>query len=288
MSRTIADGNSKATGCLYCWLILAALLLAGCSGPSRQWGNALAPDLQHAALADFTRIAERDKRCPTTMIADAALTYTSPVASRSVSGFLQFSLPEDYKFVITNPLGQIFWAVAGDRRQYQIVDTTKRLYATGKLQTLVLNNELPLFLVQNSWGEWLMARNHFSSSRVIAVRSDNEHRGVWFTVEKSLVEGRYEHLLIDLGRQILLQRVLADRSGDTLATVSYNKIGKKIDKGQCVQPEHITITGLDYGSTIELRLSAIEFQPGKKSYHLPRPPRYRQSFSADEISIKER
>ncbi len=221
------------------------------------------------------------------MIADAALSYTSPVTSQSVSGFLQFSLPESYKFVITNPLGQIFWAVAGDRKQYQIVDTTKQLYTTGELQTLVLNNELPLFLVQNNWGEWLMARNHFSGSRVIAIRSDNKHRGVWFTVENSILEGRYEHLLIDLNRQILLQRILTDRSGDILAAISYNEIGNKINKGKCVQPAHITITGLDYGSTIELHLSAIEFQPGKKSYHLPKPPRYRQSFPVDTISVKE-
>ncbi len=263
------------------------MLLTGCASQSGQWGDTLDPGLQSAALADFTRIAERDKTCPGTMIADAALTYTSPVASRSVSGFLQFSLPESYKFVITNPLGQIFWAVAGNRKQYQIINATEQLYTTGKLQTLVLDNELPLFLVQNNWGEWLMARNHFSSSRVLAVRSDTEHRGVWFTVENSILEGRYEHLLIDLGRQVLLQRILTDRSGDMLAAISYDKIGKRIDRARCIQPEHITINGLDYGSTIELRLSAIEFQPEKRSYHLPKPPQYRQDFSADDIPVKK-
>ncbi len=257
--------------CLLCY----QLLLTGCGNKLKQWGEPLATDKQNTIINDFTQMTKRDSACPTTMIADLAITYTSPIARRAVSGSLQFSLPDDYKFVVTNPLGQILWAVVGNRKQFQTIDTSKRIYRSGELQSLLLEHQLPLFLVQNNWGEWLMGRNLFDSSRIVDIRQDNDQRGLWFTVKTSILAGEYEHLLIEPKRQLLLQRIITDRSGDPLAAITYTRSSTKIDKGQCMQPEHITISGLSYNSTIDLQLTAIEFQPKKKDYSLPAPPQYR-------------
>ncbi len=260
---------------IYCAFLCCQLFLASCSSKMTQLGEPLAAGSEKKAISDFTRIVRRDKACPATMIADLAITYNSPINKQAVSGLLQFSLPDNYKFVVTNPLGQIFWAVAGNRKHFQTIDTTERVYSSGELQTLILKHQLPLFLTQNNWGEWLMGRSNFDRSRIVAIRQDNDQRGLWFTVRTGIVAGEYEHLLIDQKRQLLLQRIIADRSGDPLAIITYAPINAKIDKEQCIQPEHITISGLSYNSTIDLQLSAIEFQPEKKSYSLPAPPQYR-------------
>ncbi len=259
---------------LLCWL----LFLAGCSSTGKQWGEPLATDQQHRFISDFTQMTRRDNACPATMITDLAITYTSPLTKRSINGFLQFSLPDNYKFVVTNPLGQIFWAVAGNRKQYQTINTAERLYHSGELQSLILKHQLPLFLTQNNWGEWLLARNRFSKEKIVDIRHDKDNRGIWFTVKTSVLKGEYEHLLIEPDLQVLLQRIIVDRSGEELATIIYDRTNTKIDKDQCIQPEHITITGLAYNSSVELWLSAIEFQSEKKSYNLPAPPHYRHIF----------
>ncbi len=271
------------TFCLLCTI----LLLSSCSNKNGHWGDPLAAGEKNKVINDFEQMVKRDAACPPTVIADLAINYTSPLINQSVNGFLQFSLPENYKFVITNPLGQIFWAAAGDRTQYQIIDTTQRLYSTGDMQTLVLKHQLPIFLLQNNWGEWLLARNQFTSAKILTIRQDNDGRGVWFTVKNDILQGGYEHLLIEPDNQVLLQRIIADRSGDLLATITYDRINKKRDKGQCIQPEHITITGLNYGSSIELWLSAIEFQAEQKRYRLPHPPSYRHISATSNLPLNK-
>lgn len=208
------------------------------------------------------------------MIADLAITYSSPLQQKSLSGYLQFSLPGSYKFALTNPLGQVFWAVAGDRKTYQAIDTTQHLVTSGTMKALILQNQLPLFLIQNDWGDWLMARNRIDSTHIVDIHKDLDERGMWFTLRHPSLYGSYEHLLIEPEQQILLQRILADRDGDRLAVVTYEQFPERTDSGQCVQPGHITVTGLDYGSRIELELTAVEFQPEKQQYTLPKPPQY--------------
>lgn len=255
-------------------LSVLTLLIAGCASQT-QWGSSVIPELQPTLRTSFDQLRQRDKACPNTMIATLTIKYSSPLQTKSVSGDLQFSLPENYKFIVTNPLGQLFWAVAGNRKHYQILNTTEQLYTSGGVESLILRNQLPLFLLHNNWGEWLMARNQTERLKITDIREDPAGRGIWF-VTKDTLHGTYEHLLVNTDQQNLLQRILSGRDKEQFATITYSKIPKRDDLTQCVQPGHISITGLDYGSSIELEFSEIEFQREQSQYTLMKPPLYRQ------------
>ncbi len=167
------------------------------------------------------------------------------------------------------------WAVAGDSKYYQIVDTTRRVFTSGGVNSLFLRNNLPLFLTHKNWGNWLMARN--DSSRLIDIRNDK--RGIWFTVETTQSDQTHEHLLIDSEQLFLLQRIIIDQEDKKLAHIYYSHFRKKtVDGIECVQPEKITIKDLDYGNNITLELADLELKKGPKEYTLPKPSSYPHKY----------
>ncbi len=264
--------------------ILCTLLFSGCAGTPR-WSGELVPEpdaQRHAALLDS--LVARDRTCPPTLLADLKIDYHSPVDDRKLQGFLQFSLPENYKFVVTNPLGQMVWATAGDRQHYQTVNTLRHQYIEGGMDSFVLTNKLPVFLLESDWGSWLTGRLQYGADRIVDIRNDPETPGIWITVKTDSAGGPLDHLLIDPAEALVLRRTITDADNTELATISYRNIlpvknsGAEESAARCKQPHHITVSGLPWGSRIELQLTNTETRSVSKSYSLPMPPRYFRQY----------
>lgn len=260
------------------------LLLGGCAR-NGQWSGTLVPEETAPQLATvLDTMAARDALCPKTLVADVQVDYESPLEKLKLQGFLQFSLPGNYKFIVTNPLGQLVWGTAGNRRHYQAINTLKKEYIEGGMDSFVLKNKLPIFLIQSHWGNWLTGRVSYGAKRIVDIREDKENRGVWITVKTDSPEGPWEHLLINPQLQQLVERVITDLDNDELATVNYSDMeipapeNPDEDTVQCRQPGTITITGLPWNSRIELNLSRIETRHEEESYSLPRPARYFRQY----------
>lgn|GEM_PF-1734867 len=279
--------NSYKCRALRCAAVLGIavpLLLGGCAREG-QWSGTLVPGEsapQFATVLD-TMVA-RDALCPQTFVADVQVDYESPRENRKLQGFLQFSLPGNYKFIVTNPLGQLVWGTAGNRRHYQVINTMEKKYVEGGMDSFVLRNKLPVFLIQSPWGNWLTGRVSYGANRIVDIRKDKENRGVWITVKTNSSEGPRDHLLINPQLQQLVERVITDLDNDELATVNYSDMKTPTpenpteEMAQCLQPGSITISGLPWNSHIGLNLSRIETRRGEESYSLPQPARYFRQY----------
>ncbi|MBM9519801.1 hypothetical protein JWG39_08215 [Desulforhopalus vacuolatus] len=287
MQKSTTSNKHRTFRCAAVLGIVVTLLLGGCAREG-QWSGTLVPGEdapQFAAVLDA--MAARDALCPKTLVADLQVDYESPLEKRRLQGFLQFSLPGNYKFIVTSPLGQMVWGTAGNRRHYQVLNTMTKQYIEGGMESFVLNNKLPFFLIQSQWGNWLTGRvssEAHRAHRIVDIRKDKENRGVWITVKTNSSEGPRDHLLINPERQQLIERVITDLENNELATVSYSDMKTPAPENpdeetvQCLQPGAVTITGLPWNSHIGLNLSRIETRRGEESYSLPQPVRYFRQY----------
>ncbi len=252
--------------------MLAAVLLAGCA--RKPWTDPLAGSEAEAVIQLVDSLVARDMECGDTLEGDLILFYQNPFEKQALSGFLQFSMPSSYKFVITNPIGQPVLAVAGDQNSFQAINIFERSYLAGSLQSFGLRNDIPSHFLKNDWGPWLTGRNLLAGRMITDIRKDRDSRGVWLTFENKNQAGLH-HLLLDMEEEIFPVRILEDGSGRKVVEVTYNNW---ITLEGCRQPLEINITGLDYGTNIHMELSDVTLIDERKTFRLQPPPGYIKQF----------
>lgn len=254
-------------------LIMTASL-GGCAG--KPWGTALEGERLDQTREKLSAMAAETRRCGESLDADLALFYSDPLEKRALSGYLMFSRPGSYKFVVANPLGQTILAIAGDRTAYQSVNVVDRLYLEGSVQSFGLRHNLPQEFLGGNWGEWLTGSSERAVESITAIREDKDKRGLWVSYGHHRPEpAGTTHLLWDLENHTILTTLLENEGGELIAAIAY---GERMESESCRQPQSVHITGLDYGIDIRLQLSNIQFKPEKKRYRLPIPNGYQQQY----------
>lgn len=256
---------------LLCTLLL--LVINGCA--KKPWTDPLKEEASISAKSLIDSATARDKLCQKTVESDLALFYSNPIGKKAVEGYFLFSPPDSYKFIVTNPFGQTSWAVAGNQKKYQILNPVKYQYTAGSLDSFGIRNNIPPFFFQGEWYAWLTAHSKYTSEETTTVRADNSNRGIWFSMQPDVINGNIAHVLLDPENLLVLENVVTTESEKELVTFIYSEFEKI---GDCYQPQSITITGLDYGTEIRLRLKNIALLDEVKKYKLPVPPHYFKQY----------
>jgi len=237
------------------WLVLPLLILlmTGCAG--KPWTTPVT-DAETAVITQtFKEMQQRDDSCPRCLDAKATLYWDGPGEDRAVSGFFLLMLPASVKFVVTNPLGQPLYAVVSNGQGFQSINTTLKQHVSGELSDLMRQYDIPESLLSAHWGYWLLGRLHERGAMIEAISQDESGRGVWVTLRYPDEEALAKcHLLMQPDGKKLLARVLVDRQGDTVATLSYD-YGTSRDN--CPSVSRISVTGLPYGSRLNIDFAEI-------------------------------
>lgn len=255
-------------------ILLAILTFSGCAG--RPWTTALEGDRFNETSQLVEALLVDNLSCGQSLDGDLALFYADPLDKKALSGYLQFSMPGSYKFVVANPFGQTVLAIAGDQKAYQAIIVPEQKYLTGSIQSFGLRHDLPTEILGGPWGEWLTARNLRPVNTITAIHEDKNSRGLWISFRHNSKEpSGMSHLLLEQDSNLPLARILENGTGRIVAEVTYSNW---IDQGKCRQPQEINITGLDYGIDIRLKLTNVRMTGETKKYTLPVPPGYIQQF----------
>lgn len=248
-------------------LLPITLFFTGCA--EKPWTDPLKTTQAEATAELIDSLAARDATCGKTLEGDLSLFLVTPLGNMALSGFLQFSLPSSYKFIVSNPLGQPLLAVAGNQESYQAINAPRKKYLEGSINSFGVRNKIPEPFLAGSWGEWLTGRNHLDSQAITDIRHDRNTRGIWITFQnKNSHPTVTEHLLLDPEEELIIARILENGEGKTVAHIDY---ANWMVRRRCRQPLNINITGLEYGSNIRIELSDILISDEVSSYHLPTP-----------------
>jgi hypothetical protein len=248
-------------------LLYLFFLLAGCG--KKQWLDPLQDQALEETAARLDQITASQSRCSKTLNADLALYYSSPLQEIAQDGFFQFSQPSSFKFVITNPLGLPVWAVAGDQKNYQILNTMSTQFVRGTTKAFGIRNKIPDYIIRGSWADWIMGINSYPSDQFLSIEPDVQNRGVWVTIQA--VDTHQIRSLMDLESGLIIERRISSKSGREVAKINYSEY---LQSASCFQPKSILITGLDYGTTVRLVFSDVVLEEKPASYSLHPPPHY--------------
>lgn len=248
-------------------LLPFALFFTGCA--YKPWTAPLQTKQAEATAQLIDSLAARDVACGKTLEGDLALFLETPLGNMALSGFLQFSLPSSYKFVVTNPLGQPLLAVAGNQEWFQAINAPRKKYMEGSINSFGVRNKIPELFLAGSWGEWITGRNFLGSQAITHIRHDRSTRGIWVTFQnKNSNQTVTEHLLLAPEEELIIARILENREGKKVAQIDY---ANWMPQRSCRQPLDINITGLEYGSNIRITLSDVLLFDEVSSYRLPTP-----------------
>ncbi len=251
---------------------LVPFFLAGCA--SKPWTEPLKETEADSAIQLVDALVARDAACGGTLEGDIVLFYQNPLEKKALSGFLQFSMPSSYKFVMTNPFDQPVLVIAGDQKSFQAIDTLSKNYLEGSIRSFGLRNDIPAYFLKSNWASLLTGRNQLSSQTITDIRNDRDSKGIWLTFQSQEQTGVH-HLLLDREQEVVLVHILENEHGKTVAEVSYDEW---TTQGTCRQPLEISIAGLDYGTTIHLKLSNFLISDEKKTYRLQPPSGYKRHY----------
>lgn len=253
-------------------LLLTSFFLAGCA--SKPWTDPLGDAEVDTTTLLIDSLLARDEACGETLEGDVALFYQNPFEKKALSGFLQFSIPSSYKFIMTNPFGQPVLVIAGNQESFQAINTFEKKFLEGGLRSFGLRNNIPSYFLKSNWGSLLTGRNQLSSQAITDIRDDRDSRGVWLTFQSKEQAGVY-HLLLDREQEVYLVLILENGKGQTVAEITYDDW---VTLGKCKQPLEINITGLDYGTDIHIKLSNVLITDERNTYRLRPPPGYIRQY----------
>lgn len=229
-----------------------------------------------SALQSIKTLSQQQNSCGQSFDGNVSLFYSTPFAKEAISGYLNFSLPSSYKFIVTNPFGQPVFMIAGDKNSFQSINVPARNYVGGSIRSFFLRHNIPLSFLNGNWGEWLTGRNTITDAEIITIRQDKDSRGIW--IVSALTKGKKitkSYLLFDAEKDVYLKRLLENSEGKLIAEISYDNWS---DQTACKQPLKISLSDLGYGITISLKFSKIRFKTAREKYSLPIPGGYNRQF----------
>jgi hypothetical protein len=273
-SMTLNNNRRQPHWHLSLWAMAMAATLTGCAG--RPWSTALEGERFDQTRQTIAALSAEKRRCGESLDGDLAMFYSDPLGKKALSGYLQFSQPGSYKFVIANPLGQTVLAIAGDRLSYQAVNVIERQYLEGSMRSFGLRHDLPQEFLGGAWGEWLTGTSERSGDSISAIREDKDGRGLWVSYRHRPPEpAGATHILWQTELKTVLTTILENDKETLIAEINYSQ---RMSEEACHQPLEIHITGLDFGVDIRLQLSNLKFFADKKQYSLPIPRGYQQQY----------
>lgn len=254
-------------------ILIGCLLLCSCA--QKPWGDSLEEDDYEAGLALAEQLTRNSKQCRSSFSADITFEYANALGKRSFAGFLQYSPGPNYKFVASNPLGQPVVIIAGNQKKYQFINTLESKYIAGGMTSFALRYRLPIHFLKGRWDDWLTAGNSIATDQITDIKRDKEGRGIWVTVIDNEGAGNISHLLIDTEKRIISERLLETRQKKALATIVYDNF---LYLNQCPMPQNIGVSGLEYGTTIDIQLSQTERTSEMKKFKLKAPRGYLKQY----------
>jgi hypothetical protein len=249
------QANEISSRLILILLLLLLLLVNGCAG--KPWTSPVTDNETASITQIFAEMQARDPSCFSCLDAKTTLSWETIGEDRSVAGFFQLMLPTSVKFVVINPLGQPLYALVSDNGQeFQSISTSLRQHTHGKISSLARQYKIPESLLSDNWGYWLTGRLHENGAGIKAIHRDGSGRGVWITMQSQggVTSLGTSHLLIQPTTRQLLARILVDRQGETIATISYDQ---RMGEDECAPISKITITDLPYGSKLSIDFTDI-------------------------------
>ena len=256
-------------------LCILLLLFAGCAG--KRWSSPLLEDESIEIVQAITAMQEKNISCQQSLDADALIFWKTPVAESAITGYLQLQSPSKSKFIVSNPLGMIVYAIASDGKTFQILDTSSRQHTRGNIRNLVIRKGIPLALAQVDWFAILTGHLPVHTKDFKKISRDTTNQSIWVLLpqtQKSLTA--YEQWVnIDLSQKILLGYLFLDENGNTIAEISYEDQG--IESDGCHPKNKVThISELPWGTEIKIELRDIrtDTQWDSSNFSLPVPKGY--------------
>jgi hypothetical protein len=258
---------------LCCFLLIFE---AGCA--RKPWKADIDQDHSRKAEQVFRAMQKRDASCLPCLDGDAVVSLENHLEAKALSGYIQCMLPDSVKFIASNPLGQLLFALTSDGARFQSLNTTARTYTAGSLESYALLHDIPPAFFSGSWGEWMTGRMDQGRQDSLSFQDDEESRGIWISfTKKTGVSETTTHLLIDTQKSLLLSRILEDAKGKILAEINYDEWQ---DIGGCRQPGRIAMSQLAFGGQVSLKLSNIGIDElcRERDFVLPVPAGYARQF----------
>ncbi|BHH84002.1 hypothetical protein [Desulforhopalus sp. 52FAK] len=254
-------------------LLCASLTISGCA--HKPWGSSFEEKEYDAGLQLVEELTAQGAKCNKGFQSDLTVEYSTPLGKRTFAGFLQYSSGPNYKFVASNPLGQPLIIIAGNQKSYQVINTLESIYSSGGMTAFALRNKLPIYFLKGRWDDWITGRNSIATEYVSDISPDKEQRGMWVTLPDNRGAGNISHILIDTEKRLIIERIIETRKEKPLATIVYSDF---YQEEACTQPQNIAISGLDYGTFINLKFSDVELSSDLKKFHLKPPKGYLQRY----------
>ncbi|WP_457576410.1 hypothetical protein [Desulfomarina sp.] len=268
----MSSHRKTKTSALFC---LFLLLLSGCA--HHPWTTPIEDEQNLKATQLLKSLDQKSRSCEQAIDGDISILYKNLFDKKLISGYFQLYYPSSLKFIVTNPFGQTLLAFAVIERRFQLINTFERRYIKGNTYSYGMLHNIPPILTQGTWDEWLRGTVHLTGGDIIDLRNDTEKRGLWITIRRKkadhTVAGGLTHLLVDPEKTLLLSRILENNRGKIVGEITY---GDWKTIGDCHQPQTIGITGLDYSTAIDLKLSNIAIADGltEEDFHLKAPADY--------------
>jgi outer membrane lipoprotein-sorting protein len=255
-------------------LYLLSVLLSGCA--TKRWSEPLTEEEGTEIASIINKIQVAEKSCPDNLEADARIFWKTPGSNAGITSYLQLHSPSFVKFIITNPLGMMMYALASDGKTFQSLDSIEHLHIRGNVRTLVIRMRMPLVLAEGDWFSYITGRLPSYPLAILEISKDKTDTTAWILLEQSksgkTEDRRWIH--IDTEKQKLLGYLFLDANGKTIAEISYT--GQEGSGDICQPKEKIHITDLPWGSEIRIELqdisTATQFSPS--DFTLPVPVGY--------------
>lgn len=272
--------NFTATSFTILAISCCLLFLSGCA--TQRWTEPLPKEETKGFEKLVFDMQQKRDLCPKSLDAEAKIFLKSPVTDSAISGYLQLASPSSMKFIVTNPLGMLAYAFASDGKNFQILNTGKRLHIRGGIRPLAIRKRIPLILAQGDWFAYLNKDLPSQELTILQVTEDINDDSYWLKLGRSaaITSDESQWLHLDAKQQRVLGYLFLDRSGEVVAEIRYGEEVGREKKGCFPVARSVLIDKLPWGSEIRLELTNIrtDIPLSDSDFILPVPTDYNKQL----------
>lgn len=256
-------------------LCLSLILPSGCA--QKPWGDNLLENQEKQIRSMVSESHASAEACSESINAEIKAYWDTHLSDGAIKGYLQLFLPDSFKLVTLNPLGQPLFAFSSDGVSFQSINAAKGVFKFGKVASFVENHSLPKNVLSGNWAHWLSGYIHFSEDQITELKHDQTERGIWLTLEKNIEDDLKlkEIILFDTINRKVRERIVKNSNGHEVARIIYKEYsGNKI----CSLPSFIEIEGISFSAQISIAMSDFLYDQNyqKETFFLKLPPGYIQ------------